>query len=438
MPATDKVIRINGVRQNNLKGFDLEIPLGSLTVITGLSGAGKSSLAFETLYAEGQRRYVETFSTYARQFMDRIDRPLVEAIEGIPPVLAIEQGDPVRTSRSTVGTMTEITDYVKLLYERIAGLFCRECERPVGKDTPQSIFREMSGLEERTPVVMTFPFKVRGSMGESRDTLQQAGFYRLWRGGRPVPIEEAPDDGDWNVVVDRFHFKKQERRRIIDSLEMALKAGRGFVDLHLPGDEVLRFSSAQQCPYCDISYRSPSANFFSFNSPAGACPTCRGFGRTVDVDLDLVIPDPGKSVREGAVKPWTGVARGEFEDLLDFCRRRRIPVNVPFRDLTERQKELIIGGDDTFYGVRGFFGWLETKRYKLHVRVFLSRYRGYLTCPDCGGTRFQEEILLWHVWGKNIAEIYAMGIEEAHGFFTEMEERDEAAAVLLGEIRKRL
>jgi len=438
MPTTDKTIRLTGVRQNNLKGFDLEIPLGSLTVITGLSGAGKSSLAFETLYAEGQRRYVETFSTYARQFMDRIDRPRVEAIEGIPPVLAIEQGDPVRTSRSTVGTMTEITDYVKLLYGRRAGLFCRRCERAVRKDTPQSIFTELSDLEERTPVVMTFPYRVRGSREDNLDTLKQAGFYRLWKADRLVPIEEIPDDREWNVVVDRFHFKSREKKRIIDSLETALKAGRGFVDLHLPGREALRFSSALQCPYCDISYRSPSANFFSFNSPAGACPTCRGFGRTVDVDLDLVVPDPGKSVREGAVKPWSGVARGEFEDLLDFCRRRRIPADVPFRDLTERQKALIFTGDDTFYGVRGFFEWLETKRYKLHVRVFLSRYRGYLTCPACRGTRFQEEVLLWRLCGKNIAEVYAMGIGEAHEFFLQMDEPDEAAAVLLGEIRRRL
>jgi len=438
MPTTDKIIRLTGVRQNNLKGFDLEISLGSLTVITGLSGAGKSSLAFETLYAEGQRRYVETFSTYARQFMDRIDRPRVESIEGIPPALAIEQGDPVRTSRSTVGTMTEVTDYVKLLYERVAGLFCRGCERPVRKDTPQSIFSQISGLEERTPVVMTFPFEGRGSGEEKRETLQQAGFYRLWKGGQLVPVEEAPDDRRWNVVVDRFHFKTKERKRVIDSLEMALKAGRGFVDLHLPGDEVLQFSSALHCPYCDIPYRSPSANFFSFNSPAGACPTCRGFGRIVDVDLDLVVPDPGKSIRAGAVKPWSGIARTEFEDLLDFCGRRRIPTNVPFRILTEKQKALIVGGDDTFYGIRGFFEWLETKRYKLHVRVFLSRYRGYLTCSACQGTRFQEEVLLWRIQGKNIAELYALNIEAAHGFFTKMDCQDEAAAVLLEEIRRRL
>ncbi len=438
MPARDRLIRIIGARQNNLKGFDLEIPLGRLVVITGLSGAGKSSLAFETLYAEGQRRYVETFSPYARQFMDRIDRPLVDVIDGIPPALAIEQGDPVRTSRSTVGTMTEITDYCKLLYGRIAGLHCRGCNRPVTKNTPQGIFDALSGLEERTPAVMTFPFEVRGNPGESRETLRQAGFYRLWKGGRLIPVEEAPDEARWDVVVDRFHYKARERKRVIDSLETALKAGGGFVDLHLPGDVVLKFSSALQCPYCDISYRSPSANFFSFNSPAGACPTCRGFGRTIDVDLDLVVPDTGKSIREGAVKPWSGIARAEFEDLLDFCRRKRIPTDVPFRDLTERQKALIIEGDETFYGIRGFFDWLETKRYKLHVRVFLSRYRGYLTCPACRGTRFQEEVLLWRIGGKNIAEFYALSIEDAREFISKITTRDEAAAVLLEEIGRRL
>lgn len=438
MYARDKVIRITGARQNNLKGFDLEIPLGSLTVITGLSGAGKSSLAFETLYAEGQRRYVETFSPYARQFMDRIDRPRVDAIDGIPPALAIEQGDPVRTSRSTVGTMTEITDYCKLLYGRIAGLFCRGCGRPVKKDTAQGIFDALKDLEERTPVIMTFPFEVGGRAEESGETLRQAGFYRLWKNGRLVPVEEAHDDGRWNVVVDRFHFKARERKRVVDSLETALRAGRGSVDLHLPGGEVLRFSSALQCPYCDISYRIPSANFFSFNSPAGACPTCRGFGRTIDVDLDLVVPDPGKSIREGAVKPWSGIARQEFEDLLDFCRRRRIPTRVPYRDLTESQREMIFRGDDTFYGVKGFFEWLETKRYKLHVRVFLSRYRGYLTCPSCRGTRFQEEVLLWLIEGKSIAELYALSIEEARAFISKITTRDEAAVVLLEEIGRRL
>ena len=440
---TDKSIRLTGLCQNNLKGFDLDIPLHRITVVTGVSGAGKSSLAFDTLYAEGQRRYVETFSPYARQFMERIDRPQVTDIEGIPPALAIEQGDPVRTSRSTVGTMTEITDYVKLLFPRLAELFCRGCGRAVRKESPQGIFGGIERLGEGTPVVMTFPFAVKSGSADARDLLRSAGFYRLWKDGRMIPVEEAgePADGEgWNVVADRFHVRSKDRKRIVDSLEMGLKAGRGRVDLHLPGAEVLRFSSALSCPYCDIAYREPAAHFFSFNSPAGACPACRGFGRTIGVDRELVVPDPGKSIREGAVKPWAGIARAEFEDLLNFCRRRRIPTDVPYRELSESHKEMIFRGDDTFYGVLGFFEWLETKRYKLHVRVFLSRFRGYQTCAECRGTRFQDEVLHWRIRGRNISDLYAMSIGEAEAFFRDLpaEGADEAASVLLGEIRRRL
>ncbi len=439
----NRAIRLIGVRHNNLKGFDLDIPLNRLTVITGVSGAGKSSLAFDVLYAEGQRRYVETFSPYARQFMERMDRPRVDRIEGIPASLAIEQGDPVRTSRSTVGTMTELTDYVKLLFARMAELNCSGCSRPVRKDTPQTVFRELSKLEERTPLVITFPVAAGDHPVDTEKDLRRAGFYRFWRDGRVLPIETIPDMGgnaEWNVVADRLHFKAAERKRVMDSLEMAMRMGRGRVNIHLPSGESLRFSSSLQCSYCGLSFREPTANFFSFNSPVGACPACRGFGRIIDVDLDLVVPDPGKSIREGAVKPWTGIARMEFEDLLDFCRRRRIPVNVPFRDLTEKQQRGIIDGDETFYGVRGFFQWLETKRYKLHVRVFLSRYRSYLTCPDCRGTRFRDDVLLWRIGGRCIADLYSLNIEEAARFFGDLEEGplDEAESILVGEIKRRL
>ena len=434
-----KNIRILGVRQHNLKGFDLDIPLGSLTVITGVSGAGKSSLAFDTLYAEGQRRYVETFSPYARQFLDRMNRPLVERIEGIPPALAIEQGDPVRTSRSTVGTMTEITDYAKLLFARLATLTCRGCGKPVRKDTAQSIFGELKELHENTPVVLTFPVAVNGEAAERQKKLRRSGYDRIWQKGEILPLEAALGDAPWDIVADRLIFRKEDRKRIVDSLEMALRAGQGKVDLHAAG-WTQRFSSALQCPTCDISYRQPTANTFSFNSPAGACPTCRGFGRIIDVDMDLVVPDPGKSIRDGAVKPWAGIARAEFKDLLDFCRRRRIPVAIPWRELSEDQKRLIAEGDDSFYGVRGFFQWLETKRYKLHVRVFLARYRGYHSCPACRGTRFQEEVLLWKIGGKNIAEIYSSTVEGASRFVDGLaaDALDEASALLVAEIGKRL
>ncbi len=434
-----KSIRILGVRQHNLKGFDLDIPLGSLTVITGVSGAGKSSLAFDTLYAEGQRRYVETFSPYARQFLDRMNRPLVERIEGIPPALAIEQGDPVRTSRSTVGTMTEITDYAKLLFARMAALTCRGCGNPVREDTAQSIFGGLKGLKENTPIVLTFPVAVNGDAAERQKKLRRSGYDRIWKEGEVMPLEAALGDVPWDIVADRLIFRKEDRKRIVDSLEMALRAGQGKMDVHAEG-RTQRFSSALQCPACDISYRQPTANTFSFNSPAGACPTCRGFGRIIDVDMDLVVPDPGKSIRDGAVKPWVGIARAEFKDLLDFCRRRRIPVAIPWRELSEEQKRLIAEGDDSFYGVRGFFQWLETKRYKLHVRVFLARYRGYHSCPACRGTRFQDEVLLWKIGGKNIAELYSMTVEDASRFVDGLASGalDEASALLVAEVGKRL
>ena len=432
-------IRIFGVRQHNLKGFDLDIPLNSLTVITGVSGAGKSSLAFDTLYAEGQRRYVETFSPYARQFLDRMNRPRIERIEGIPPALAIAQGDPVRTSRSTVGTMTEVTDYAKLLFARMAVLSCRGCGGPVRKDTAQSIFEALGELPEGTPVVLTFPVAANGDPAALERQLRRSGYDRVWKSGEVHPLEEARGEARLDIVADRLIFRKGDRKRIVDSLEAALKAGQGRMDAHADG-RTHPFSEALQCPACDIAYRQPTANFFSFNSPAGACPACRGFGRVIDVNMDLVVPDAGKSVRDGAVRPWAGIARAEFEDLHAFCRRRRIPVSVPWRELSDEHRRLILEGDDSFYGVRGFFRWLETKRYKLHVRVFLARYRGYRPCPVCNGTRFQPEALLWTIGGKSIAELYAMTVEEASRFVGDLSAGplDEASSLLAGEVGRRL
>jgi excinuclease ABC subunit A len=442
----EKAIKIIGARQHNLKGFDLEIPLGQITVVTGVSGSGKSSLAFDTLYAEGQRRYVETFSPYARQFMDRMDRPHVERIEGIPPAIAIEQGDPVRTSRSTVGTMTEITDYTKLLFARMAELVCRGCGRTVQRDTPQTIFEQLTQLPPETKVVITFPFQIKGrtrgiSSAEAKQQLAGLGFTRIFKGGEVVPLEGAGElEGKVQVVVDRLVFRPEKSKRCIDSLEQALQFGQGEVVVHVLEGKTLLFSTRLHCPYCDISYRDPNPNLFSFNSPIGACGTCRGFGRVIDVDPDLVVPDKNKTIRGGAIKPWTGIARQEFEDLLAFCRRRRIPLDVPFKDLKEEDKKAIFDGAEEFYGVRGFFRWLETKRYKLHVRVFLARYRSYIPCPDCGGARLKAEALLWRIKGKNIAEVYAMSIGEVQVFFQALcaLPGDEATELLLQEIKGRV
>jgi excinuclease ABC subunit A len=438
-------IKLRQVSQNNLKGFDLEIPLNKLIAITGVSGAGKSSLAFDVLYAEGQRRYVETFSPYARQFMERMDRPKVEKIDGIPPALAISQGDTIKTSRSTVGTITEVNDYLKLLFARLATLYCEGCGRPVRKDTPQTIYRELLDLEERSPIVLTFPVSFEADPEITRTKLQRSGFYRAWT-GKVQPIEEI-GRGEWEIIADRFHFKQTERKRAIDSIETALKQG-GRAHVHLQTGETRKFSTALECSYCRIAYREASANIFSFNSPAGACDTCRGFGRTIDIDLDLIIPDRSKSIREGAIKPWTGIARVEFEDLLNFCRRRKIPIDVPFGKLKEEQQNLIIDGDKDFYGIRGFFRWLETKRYKLHVRVFLSRFRGYIPCPACNGSRFKKETLLWRIMGQNIGDVNRLTIAEALAFLSGLDHKsakelpdstnDEAVTLLLREIRGRL
>lgn len=439
---TDKAIKIFKARQHNLKGFDLDIPLGQITCVTGVSGSGKSSLAFDTLYAEGQRRYVETFSPYARQFMDRMDRPHVERIEGIPPAIAIEQGDPVRTSRSTVGTMTEINDYTKLLFARMAELSCRKCGRFIRQETPQTIFDQLCQLSTGCRITITFPYLLRGhSSDETIKQLASLGFHRIFRKGAVATLEAAGKVGqEIEVIVDRLAFRPEERKRVIDSLEQALHYGEGAAAVHPEAGETLLFSTRLHCPYCDISYRDPNPNLFSFNSPIGACQTCRGFGRVIDVDLDLVVPDKSKSIGQGAIKPWAGIAREEFADLMTFCRRRRIPLDRPFQELKEADRQAIFDGDKEFYGVRGFFRWLETKRYKLHVRVFLSRYRSYGTCPACQGTRLKEEALLWRIKGKNIAEVSALSIKEAQAFFQALTtlSGDEVAALLLREINGRL
>ncbi|HEX5681676.1 MAG TPA: excinuclease ABC subunit UvrA, partial [Desulfobacterales bacterium] len=291
----DHVIRVTGARQHNLKNLNLDIPLNRITVVTGVSGSGKSSLAFDTLYAEGQRRYIETFSPYARQFMDRMDRPQVDKIEGIPPAIAIDRKDPVRTSRSTVGTMTEITDYVKLLYARLGRLHCRACGRPVVSETPEHVWHLLQDLTAGAALVVTFPVPVQGTSAEElRRSLLPLGFDRLFRDGRIIPLAEwAPeaDDAEIAVVADRLVFRPEEKQRVLDSIELAFRFGGGRLDLWMPPDGHHAFSSRLECAFCQIAYSAPLPNLFSFNSPIGACDTCRGFGRTIGIDLDLIIPD---------------------------------------------------------------------------------------------------------------------------------------------------
>ena len=445
-PMKTPSIRVTGARQHNLKNIDVEIPLNRITVVTGVSGSGKSSLAFDTLYAEGQRRYVETFSPYARQFMDRMDRPQVDKIEGIPPAIAIDRKDPVRTSRSTVGTMTEITDYVKLLYARLGRLHCEGCGRPVIPETPAHVWDYLEKQPDGTRLMITFPYRLEAAPAEEvRKTLMQMGFDRLWRDGQIAHLDEwqpAKKETEIPVVVDRVILQTKERERILDSLELAYRFGGGRLGVWITPHVHRAFSNHLECAHCKIKYSPPLPNLFSFNSPLGACDTCRGFGRTIGIDLELIIPDPLLSLEDGAIKPFGSSQDGrmEFDDLMDFCRRRRIPTRVPFRNLKAGHKKAIIEGTSTYYGINGFFRWLETKTYKMPVRVFLSRYRSYDICPDCDGTRFKKEALLYRLAGRTIARVYRYNVDQAIDFFKTLTvpSRDEAGLLVLQEVRTRL
>jgi len=442
----NQTIQVIGARQNNLKNLNLEIPLNRITVVTGVSGSGKSSLAFDTLYAEGQRRYVETFSPYARQFMDRMDRPAVDRIEGIPPAIAIDRKGPVRTSRSTVGTMTEMTDYVKLLYARLGQLHCKGCGEPVFAETLAHIWDALQDFRRGSDLVITFPVMIGNRpLDQTHGELAQMGFDRFFVDGQIRSLED-PESGDHSkvlhVVVDRALIRPRNRKRIVDSLEQAFRFGEGRLDVWINPDQHLAFSNTLECAKCRIAYREPIPNLFSFNSPVGACKTCRGFGRTIDIDLDLIIPDPTRSLEEGAIKPWGAWEdhRMEFEDLMAFCRRKKIPTDIPFQRLTQAQRNAVIEGTSSYYGVRGFFQWLESKTYKMHVRVFLSRYRTYRVCADCSGTRFKKEALLYRVDELHIGQVYALSVAQASHFFQTIRvpSTDEAGRLVLGEIRTRL
>jgi len=439
----DDYIRIVGAKQNNLKNLSLDLPRNQLIAVTGVSGSGKSSLALDTLYAEGQRRYVETFSPYARQFLDRLDKPRVEAIIGIPPAIAIEQGNRIRSSRSTVGTITELADHLKLIYGRSSVLSCQQCGRPVHEDTPQSIWSSLAHVPDGTPVLITFPLNTSGrNREEIRRYLWRQGFRRLWHQEKIVHLDEesVPDEEYLEVLLDRTRWGQKNRKRVLDSVEQALHFGEGKLMIVIPPDERYLFSATHHCPFCDISYPPKSPHLFSFNSPLGACETCRGFGRVIDVDLDLVIPDKNVSLEQGVIKPW-GTSRMEYYDLMDFCNAAGIPTDVPFRKLSSAQQEAVVEESDEFYGVRGFFNWLETKTYKMHVRVFLSRYRAYNTCSVCGGSRFKPLTLLYHINGMNIAEVNRIPINRTLQFFREVDknlEADPASTLVCREIISRL
>jgi len=446
-------IVIHGARQNNLKNLSLEIPLHELVVVTGVSGSGKSSLVFDTLYAEGQRRYVETFSPYARQFLDRMDKPAVDRIDGIPPAIAIDQTNPVRTSRSTVGTMTELNDHLKLLFARAGTLHCRNCGKPVRRDSAESIFADATSRAAvlgNPRVYICFPVTVPKNFKEAevRQLLESQGYAR---------IHERNGD-TLEVVQDRLRLEGADRSRVMESLETALRVGRGRVNLHVVDDspssveegpksiERWKYSNELHCADCDLSYRDPVPSLFSFNSPVGACESCRGFGRIIGIDYGLVVPDETKTLAGGAVKPWQTKSYKECQDdLAKFAKKRDIPLDTPWYALTEAQRQWVIEGEGkwekkVWYGAKRFFEWLETKAYKMHVRVLLSRYRAYTPCTTCNGSRLKPDALLWRIDGRTVHDLVLMSLDKSRAFFETLKlpaPLDEAADLLLSEVRSR-
>jgi excinuclease ABC subunit A len=444
----EDVIRIVGARQNNLKDLSLDIPTQELIVISGVSGSGKSSLAFDTLYAEGQRRYVESFSAYARQFLDRMDKPLVERIEGIPPAIAIDQSNPIKNSRSTVGTMTELTDHIRLLFAKIGQLHCEQCDRVVERSNAHDIVTRLMVQSAHQTVQISFLYHrapEQSSEAMVRD-LQRLGFMRLLQHGKPIRLdaETLPplDDKTVEILVDRLEVQSDRRARLVDSLEQAMRFGQGLVIVRLPQGNPLKFSQHLHCPDCNIMYRDPVPNLFSFNSPLGACEACQGFGRTIGIDLDLIIPDPRKSLADNAIKAWSSNAtRHERQRLFEFCAAEGIPIDVPFATLSQTHKRYIIDGHAPFDGIRGWFNWLETKTYRMHVRIFLAKYRSYIPCASCHGSRFKAEALLTRIGERHIAHIYAMPVGQAYTFFCGLAgtyQDNRAIDLILGEICSRL
>ena len=404
MTQDKRAIRIRGARQNNLKHLNLDIPLNQLVVVTGPSGAGKSSLAFDTVYAEGQRRYVETFSPYARQFLDRMDRPAVDAIDGIPPAIAVNQTNPVRTSRSTVGTMTELNDHLKLLFARAAQLFCESCGQPVRTDTADDVVEQLLAATEARRCEVLFRVDVPKNLPVAalKDLLAGQGYTRI--------RETAADS--LAVVQDRVVCSADHRDRLTEAVETALRQGRGQIRVRLLAADrseirTVAFSSRLHCAQCDRDYKPVTPNHFSFNSPLGACGTCRGFGRVIGIDWSLVVPDDGKSIAEGCIKPFQSASYHQSQtDLLRAAQRAGIPLTIPWRDLSPAHRDWVLFGEprqsaaaaqDRWYGAEGFFDWIAGKSYKMHVRVLLSKYRSYDRCPDCQGARLQSAALNWRV-----------------------------------------
>ncbi len=472
---TARVISLKGVAVNNLRDIDLDIPHRQLVVLCGLSGSGKSSLAFDTLYAEGQRRYIETFSAYARQFLEQLEKPEAERIDGIPPAIAVARQSPSRSSRSTVGTTTETIEFLRLLYAKIAHVICPKCDREVLRESAQSAADNLSALPAGKRFMITYAAWPgdEGAYRQLAASLREDGFLRVVFENQTRNLGadtlDPPEDarGPLYVVVDRLRTGDLEEKRLRESLEQAFAQGDGACHVFMENAESVeegkelsiegrpfeidgapwlhrRWSSHMVCDGCGREFTPPEPRLYSFNSALGACPECEGFGNIIDLDMDLVVPDRSKTIREGAIAPWNTPAYAhELEELLALADDYQVPVDVPFHELTDEQIQLLHDGvpEREFGGLSGFFDWLERRKYKMHIRVFLSRWRSSRECETCHGTRLRDEALCGRIAGLNIAEISELKIRDAAKFFKELELpawEQAVGAMMLEQVRSRL